>query len=474
MSAAAITSGAGAWLALHLSKSHPLQRASATKVTILATAPIVELAKQTPVRIQGDVAGTKARDSTSLLKMFDDNKVGLADVYGNVLASDPEMKDGMVVRLHILPSGSVDSGAVRISTAGNPSFDAEIVEAMTSWKFAPTNGSGVTADYLVLFAPSASTARAVESDLNTKLASLSPIEAPEYALSPSGATPAAASEPTMVAGFPHATPIPEAMPTETLPAPSRVRHYRRPPREMAALPPPKPPLIERVNSELRATRKLRRVQAYVNGSVVTIFGKVFDNDDRLLAERTVRNVDGVSAVINNVSTDTQRWEQNQASITQALQNAGLNNIQVKVIGSSAYLSGQVKTDRDRERAVRITQATARVKVRENFVSVVVPGRPPENSSEIKADFPWPPPKASARVVLPGRLFQESNQQLPLRAIDLKLSTALESAGYLERSYFAVPDGFALVTRLEQIDIDGTPKPVTRGGSIASHRFGNFH
>jgi osmotically-inducible protein OsmY len=140
---------------------------------------------------------------------------------------------------------------------------------------------------------------------------------------------------------------------------------------MAALPPPKPPLIERVNGELRANRRLRRVQAYTNGSVVTIFGKVFDDHDRVMAERTVRGTDGVSTVINNVTTDTQQWEQNQTLITQALQNAGLNSVQVKVIGRDAYLSGQVKAELDRERAVTVAQAAAPVKVRENLITVTI-------------------------------------------------------------------------------------------------------
>jgi osmotically-inducible protein OsmY len=140
---------------------------------------------------------------------------------------------------------------------------------------------------------------------------------------------------------------------------------------MASLPPPKPPLIERVDGELRADRRLRRAQAYTNGSVVTIFGKVFDDNDRLLAERTVRNTDGVSAVVNNLTTDTQQWQQNQNSITQALQNAGLNDVQVKVIGRSAYLSGQVKTNLDRERAVTVAQSAAPVKVQENLITVAI-------------------------------------------------------------------------------------------------------
>jgi BON domain-containing protein len=85
----------------------------------------------------------------------------------------------------------------------------------------------------------------------------------------------------------------------------------------------------------------------------------------------VKNTDGVSAVINNLTTDTQQWEQHQALIAQALQNAGLSNVQVKVIGNSAYLSGQVKNDIDRERAVTVAQSAAPIKVRENLITVAV-------------------------------------------------------------------------------------------------------
>jgi len=46
-------------------------------------------------------------------------------------------------------------------------------------------------------------------------------------------------------------------------------------------------------------------------------------------------------------------------------------------------------------------------------------------------------------------------------IDRKLSAALDNdkCRYFERSYYGVPDGFALVTRLEQINSDGTSKEI---------------
>jgi TonB family protein len=403
-SAAVVALAAGAWFALYLGQSHPSSPPAAISSPVIST-PIVDLARSSSLRIQSDVIGAPARDPNSLLKVFADNKAGLANVYSNALGSDPSMRDGMVVRLHILPDGAVDNGAVAVSTSGNPSFDAEVVEAMTSWKFGSTDGPGMTTDYPIVFAPSPSAVGAVESDLSAKIANLSPSEPPEYAFSPSGAPPVAAaetspsgmpspiaaaspsgrsgssvavgspsaSEPTTLAAVPPAESMatPNVMPEEIRPARPRLRRHRRARPEMAALPPPKPPLIERVNDELRADRRLRRVQAYTNGSTVTIFGKVFDDDDRLLAERSVRNIGGVSGVINNLTTDTAQWQQNQNLITQALQSAGLNGVQVKVIGRSAYLSGQVKSNIDRARAVTVAQSAAPVKVRENLITVAI-------------------------------------------------------------------------------------------------------
>jgi hypothetical protein len=73
-------------------------------------------------------------------------------------------------------------------------------------------------------------------------------------------------------------------------------------------------------------------------------------------------------------------------------------------------------------------------------------------------FPWPPPRASARVVIPARLLPAGkDHQTLLRDIDEKLVSALQSAGYVETSYYAVPDGFALVTRLEHITQEGAPE-----------------
>ena len=73
-------------------------------------------------------------------------------------------------------------------------------------------------------------------------------------------------------------------------------------------------------------------------------------------------------------------------------------------------------------------------------------------------FPWPPPAASASMVIPSDILVKSGAEPAfLRDIDQRLGAALAAGGYAEKKYFAVPDGFAVVTRLEQINADGTPK-----------------
>jgi hypothetical protein len=72
-------------------------------------------------------------------------------------------------------------------------------------------------------------------------------------------------------------------------------------------------------------------------------------------------------------------------------------------------------------------------------------------------FPWPPPRASASVVIPAGFIRTSDMAAPtLGDVDQAIAAALDGGGYVERSYFAAPGGFAMVTRLERIHSDGTP------------------
>ena len=70
------------------------------------------------------------------------------------------------------------------------------------------------------------------------------------------------------------------------------------------------------------------------------------------------------------------------------------------------------------------------------------------------EFPWPPPHPSARHLIPRNLVV-SHVPATLAGVAARLENALDSNGYTEKSYYAVPHGFALVTRLELFNEDGT-------------------
>jgi len=73
-----------------------------------------------------------------------------------------------------------------------------------------------------------------------------------------------------------------------------------------------------------------------------------------------------------------------------------------------------------------------------------------------AEFPWPPPDPSTQIVLPtdGLIKVQVDT---LSTFNQRLNRALDLADYGDRRYYAVPRGFALVTRVERTDADGTPR-----------------
>lgn len=74
-----------------------------------------------------------------------------------------------------------------------------------------------------------------------------------------------------------------------------------------------------------------------------------------------------------------------------------------------------------------------------------------------AKFPWPPPEASAFADIPPKFLLRSNSQTFFKDIASRLREAFEKAGYGEKSWYQIPNGFALVSRMEQIYPDGRPK-----------------
>ena len=254
----------GAGLAIYLSMHHeappPVALASPSPSPAVAAAPsgpLVALAGNMPIQVKSpDLAAALQRDAASAHTVFDHNQAGLLATYKSALATDPSLHDGMVVRLSVNPDGTVASGGVITSTATNPSLDAEVVSAMTGWKFPAAGGGTVNVDFPVIFAANAADAGAIATDLNTRMASIGPNEAPEYTSAPP--TPALAAVP------PRAVPafVPPAAPPAVAPAPAVARHKH--PRHRPASAPPRPSLTEEVRSALSSNRRTRRVQAYAS------------------------------------------------------------------------------------------------------------------------------------------------------------------------------------------------------------------
>jgi TonB family protein len=370
--AAIVALGGGAWLALHLSKGAeaPVAVASpaaaASVAAAVPTGPSVALANAMGVQVTGESAAAPERNQETARKFFEDHKDPLLDSYTHALAGDSTLRDAMVVRVRVLPSGAVDAASVRTSTNPNPAFDAEVVKDVSLWNYPPFSGSEVEIDYPIVFTNDPATKDALESQLSTKLTNLSPTEAPEYASSP----PAATAAPEAAAPSPAAVetpPVEAVAPAPALAPPSR----RKPPHHVASAPKPPPmTLQQQVLQVLSSNPRTRRVNCYTSGNTVTIFGKVFDNDARLYAEKVVRNVPGVGNVIDSLQTDTADWQARQAAIASQLYAAGLNTVTVKVIGHDAYLDGTVKSAAQKQQAVTITESASPVHVAGNLIRVI--------------------------------------------------------------------------------------------------------
>jgi hypothetical protein len=131
-------------------------------------------------------------------------------------------------------------------------------------------------------------------------------------------------------------------------------------------------LMKKVNQALRADNRLNGASAYTAApSVIVLYGTVFDKHDRELAERVASRVRGVHQVDNTLRTKTGEWREKEARINDTLLLNDLQGVSVTVIGLQAYLSGQVSTQADKDRAVRVVSSESNL----NIVNLVriVPG-----------------------------------------------------------------------------------------------------
>ena len=108
----------------------------------------------------------------------------------------------------------------------------------------------------------------------------------------------------------------------------------------------------------------------------------------------------------------------------------------------------VSTAEKRRKAVEIGWKRA-----ENLLIIKKSGdyaNDPNYEKLLKAQFPFPPPPCCSPIELPRSIFGAAQN---LGDVSNKIIAALNQQGYAYRSFLSVPNGFALVTQMEQYNAD---------------------
>ena len=165
---------------------------------------------------------------------------------------------------------------------------------------------------------------------------------------------------------------PKAIATPGVSAPKAAPAHRTRKHRKAPAKPPSWVMQSKVQLALEADPRFKGVRATVTQpGVVVLEGGVFDNDAKNAAQRTASSVEGVNRVINALTTNSLQWLLVQNRINQALQQNGLPLVSVKVIGKTAYISGQVSKAADKDRAVNVVNSTEPdITVGTNLINVV--------------------------------------------------------------------------------------------------------
>ncbi|MFZ0676866.1 BON domain-containing protein [Candidatus Binatus sp.] len=129
-------------------------------------------------------------------------------------------------------------------------------------------------------------------------------------------------------------------------------------------------LMNRVNAALRSNPRLNGAKAYTAAEgVVVLYGMVFDDKDRALAEQTANNVPGVNSVVDNLRTKTGKWAQEEERINTQLLTSGFTDVQARVVGPYIYLSGNVTSPADKDRAASVASSVYPNKQINNMIFV---------------------------------------------------------------------------------------------------------
>lgn len=86
-----------------------------------------------------------------------------------------------------------------------------------------------------------------------------------------------------------------------------------------------------------------------------------------------------------------------------------------------------------------------------------PKRSAPRSARFKLpEFPWPPPPYSTRLKIERSLLTTDQAEPSNGSVAARMERALAANGYTQISYYAVPNGFAMVTQIERMDPDAAP------------------
>jgi hypothetical protein len=131
----------------------------------------------------------------------------------------------------------------------------------------------------------------------------------------------------------------------------------------------------RVQEALGGDPRFKDVRVTVTqpGTVI-LEGNVFDRKSFDAAGQIASSVQGVTRVINALTTTSFDWKQTQLRINQMLLNNGLGSVTATVIGNQVFLNGTVTSDADKQRAVSIVQTGAPgIGLGSNIITVVPAG-----------------------------------------------------------------------------------------------------
>ncbi|MGV6851925.1 MAG: hypothetical protein ACWA5R_07080 [bacterium] len=82
----------------------------------------------------------------------------------------------------------------------------------------------------------------------------------------------------------------------------------------------------------------------------------------------------------------------------------------------------------------------------------------DTSELLPSLFPWPPPPTSAQAVIAPQFFHSTSNKahLTLGDINTMITSSLRKTNYTGSKYYSVPQGFAIITTLEQTHTNGSP------------------